>query len=373
MFTMSSVALQAAHGLATTPWSSIDWAACRRTVRSLQRRIVKALRAGNWRKVKRLCFLLVNSFAARVLGVKRVTENSGKKTAGIDGEVWTRPNQKMGAVGTIAQWKGYRPTPLKRIYIPKKDKSQKRPLSIPVMEDRARQAVHTEALQPIAETNGDKNSYGFRVKRQCADAIDQCFKILRQKTSACWILEGDIKGFFDNIAFDWMLEHIPMNKKVLRAWLHSGFIDRGKRYPTTQGVPQGGVISPVIGNMVLDGLEGCVQGNSRHRRAHHIHFVRYADDFIVTASSKEVLREEIIPKINAFLEPRGARLSAQKTKVTHISQGFDFLGQTIRKFERRDGSLGKIQITPSRASLKRPSRPKSRPSAKPLAASRRRS
>ncbi len=351
---MSSVALQAAHGLATTPWSSIDWAACRRTVRSLQRRIVKALRAGNWRKVKRLCFLLVNSFAARVLGVKRVTENSGKKTAGIDGEVWTRPNQKMGAVRTIAQWKGYRPTPLKRIYIPKKDKSQKRPLGIPVMEDRARQAVHTQALQPIAETSGDKNSYGFRVKRQCADAIDQCFKILRQKTSACWILEGDIKGFFDNIAFDWMLEHIPMNKKVLRAWLHSGFIDRGKRYPTTQGVPQGGVISPVIGNLVLDGLEGCVQGSraSKHRRAHNINFVRYADDFIVTASSEAVLREEIIPKINAFLEPRGVRLSEQKTKVTHISQGFDFLGQTIRKFERRDGRLGKIQITPSRASFK---------------------
>ena len=279
---MSSPKLQAAHDLTWDGPTGIDWAACARRVRSLQRRIVKALRAGNWRKVKRLCFLLVNSFAARVLGVKRVTENAGKKTAGIDGEVWTRPNQKMRAVGTIAQWKGYRPTPLKRIYIPKKDTSQKRPLSIPVMEDRARQAVHTEALQPIAETNGDKNSYGFRVKRRCADAINQCFNILCQKTSACWILEGDIKGFFDNIAFDWMLEHIPMNTKVLRAWLHSGFIDRGKSYPTTQGVPQGGVISPVIGNMVLDGLERCVQGSrgSKHRGAHNINFVRYADDCV---------------------------------------------------------------------------------------------
>jgi retron-type reverse transcriptase len=122
---------------------------------------------------------------------------------------------------------------LKRIHIPKKDKSQTRPLGIPVMEDRARQAVHATALQPIAESTADGDSYGFRVKRRCADAIDQCFKILRQKSSACWILEGDIKGFFDHIAFEWMLENIPMNRKVLRAWLHSGFIDRGKWFATT--------------------------------------------------------------------------------------------------------------------------------------------
>jgi RNA-directed DNA polymerase len=349
---MSSLVLQAAHDLTWDGPSGIDWTACARQVRSLQRRIVKSLRAGNWRKVKRLCFLLVNSFAARALAVKRVTENSGKKTAGIDGKVWMTPDHKMQAVQDIAHWNGYRPSPLKRIYIPKKDKSQKRPLSIPVMEDRARQAVHMQALQPIAETTADGNSYGFRVKRQCADAIDQCFKVLRQKSSACWILEGDIKGFFDNIAFDWILEHIPMDRKVLGAWLRSGFIDRGKKYPTTQGVPQGGVISPVIGNMVLDGLEACVLGSkaSRYRRAHNINFVRYADDFIVTASGEAVLKEEIIPKINAFLEPRGVALSAQKTKVTHIAQGFDFLGQSVRKFERR-GQLGKIQITPSQSSL----------------------
>jgi RNA-directed DNA polymerase len=348
---MSSLTLQAAHDLADG-WSGIDWAACRRRVRSLQRRIVKSLRAGNWRKVKRLCFLLVNSFAARVLGVKQVTESSGKRTAGIDGQVWTTAELKMQAAQEIAQWKGYRPNPLKRIHIPKKDKSQTRPLGIPVMEDRARQAVHATALQPIAESTADGDSYGFRVKRRCADAIDQCFKILRQKSSACWILEGDIKGFFDHIAFEWMLENIPMNRKVLRAWLHSGFIDRGKWFATTQGVPQGGVISPVIANMVLDGLQACVQGSkgSRYRRAHNINFVRYADDFIVTASSEEVLRDESIAKINAFLEPRGVALSEQKTKVTHITQGFDFLGQNIRKFERR-GRLGKIQITPSKASL----------------------
>lgn len=349
---MSSVSLQAVQGRLSEQWYSIDWAACWRTVRSLQRRIVKSLRAGQWRKVKRLCFLLTRSLAGRMLAVKRVTENSGKKTAGVDGQLWKTAGQKMRAVETIADWKGYHPRPLKRIHIPKKDKSQTRPLGIPTMEDRARQAIYTFALQPIAETCGDKNSYGFRPKRRCADAIDQCFKILRLKNAPCWILEGDIQGFFDHISFDWMLQNVPINKQVLTAWLHSGFIDRGSMYPTTQGVPQGGIISPVIGNLVLEGLEKCVHGTTRHRKAHTINFVRYADDFTVTASSEAILKDEIIPKINDFLAPRGVQLSARKTHITHIQDGFDFLGQTIRKFERRNKRLGKLQITPSQKSLK---------------------
>jgi RNA-directed DNA polymerase len=285
------------------------------------------------------------------LAVKRVTENKGKKTAGIDGKVWITPSQKMRAIDAIAEWEGYRPKALKRIRIPKKDKNQTRPLSIPTMEDRARQALHMLALQPIAETLGDINSYGFRSKRRCADAIDQIFKILRQKGSSQWILEADIKGFFDNIDFEWIMQHIPMNKKVLQAWLNCGFIEGGKLFPTTEGVPQGGIISPVIGNMVLDGLEAIVCSHPYYKRKHGINFVRYADDFIVTAKTKEVLEDEIIPKINAFLKPRGVQLSEQKTQVTHISKGFDFLGQSIRKYRRRDGRLGKIQIEPSKKSV----------------------
>jgi RNA-directed DNA polymerase len=219
------------------------------------------------------------------------------------------------------------------------------------MEDRARQALFMFALQAIAETLGDINSYGFRTKRRCADAIDQIFKILRQKGSSQWILEADIKGFFDNIDFEWIMENIPMNKKVLRAWLNCGFIERGKLSPTTEGVPQGGIISPVIGNMVLDGLEAIVCGSSYYKRKNGINFVRYADDFIVTAKSKEVLEDEVIPKISAFLKPRGVELSEQKTKVTHISEGFDFLGQTVRKYHHTDGMLGKIQIEPSKKSV----------------------
>jgi RNA-directed DNA polymerase len=224
-------------------------------------------------------------------------------------------------------------------------------LSIPTLEERARQALYLQTLQPIAETRADHNSYGFRPKRRCADAIDQCFKVLRQKTSATWILEGDIEGFFDHIAFSWIEEHIPMNKEILAKWLHSGFRDHGTLYPTTAGVPQGGIISPTISNLVLDGLEQVVCGSSHFRRRHHLHYVRWADDFIVTANSRQVLEEVILPRIEAFLTDRGVRLSTEKTVITPLAQGFDFLGQTLRKHERPNSKLAKLRITPSRASL----------------------
>lgn len=285
LFTMSSIPLQASSGLKIPAWHRIDWAGCSRRVRSLQRRIVQAMQAAAWRKVKRLSYLLVHSFAARALAVKRVIENMGKKTPGVDGERWETPEQKAAAVARIGQWRNYRPQPLKRISIPKNNGTQRR-LSIPTMEDRARQAVYLQALQPIAETQADHNSYGFRPKRRCADAIDQCFKALRQKTFATWILEGDIQGFFDHIAFSWIEEHLPMNKWILAKWLRCGVIDQGALYPTTAGVPQGGICSPVISNLVLDGLEAVVQGSSWHRSVHNINYVRWADDFLVTANSR---------------------------------------------------------------------------------------
>jgi len=348
----SGTRLQAAQNRQSEQWHPIDWGTCHRKVRSLQGRIVKSVRTGEWRKAKRLCYLLVHSYSARALAVKRVAEeNKGKKTAGIDGKVWNTPGQKMRAVKTIANGKGYRPFPLKRIHIPKRDKNQKRPLSMPIMEDRARQALYRLALQPIGETLGDNNSYGFRVQRRCADAIDQIFRVMCQKGAGQWILEADIKGFFDNISFEWILDNIPMNKRVLAAGLHCGFIEGGKPFPTTKGVPQGGLISPVIGNRVLDGLEAVVLGKPYYRRKNNINFVRYADDFIVTANNKAVLEEEVIPKINTFLALRGVQLSEKKTQITHISKGFDFLSQTTRKYQRQDGRLGKIQIEPSKKAI----------------------
>ena len=342
--------LQATFDLTVTDWHSIDWAKCHKRVASLQRRIVQAVKSGAWRKVKRLNYLLVNSFSARALATKRVTENKGKKTPGVDGEIWDTPELKAQAVEKMAYTRGYQAKPLKRKYIAKPN-GKLRPLSIPVMEDRGRQAVHLQALSPIAETMADHNSYGFRPKRQCADAIDQCFKILRQRTSATWIFEGDIKGFFDNLAFDWIENNIPMDKQVLAKWLRCGYMEEEKLYPTTHGVPQGGLISPVIGNLALDGLEQVAKGKSGYfRRRHNINFVRYADDFVITANNREVL-EQLTPEIEAFLAERGVSLSEEKTKITPISEGFDFLGQTVRKHRRRDGKLGKLQITPSKSSF----------------------
>jgi RNA-directed DNA polymerase len=347
---MSSPELQASSGLARRAWHQINWAACHRRVRSLQRRIVQAVKAGAWRKVKRLSYLLVHSFAARALAVKRVTENTGKKTPGIEGDLWDTPEKKAIAVERMGRWRNYRPVPLRRLYIPKKNGKQ-RPLSIPAQIDRGKQALWLQALEPIAETRADRNSYGFRPKRRCADAIDQCFKALRQKDTASWILEGDIQGFFDNIRFSWIEEHLPMNKQVLSKWLKSGFVERGTLYPTTAGVPQGGIVSPVISNMVLDGLEQVVCSYPRFRRRYNIHYVRWADDFIVTAKSREVLAEVVLPRIQAFLAERGVRLSAEKTVITPLTAGFDFLGQTLRKHERRNGEPAKLLIKPSTASF----------------------
>jgi RNA-directed DNA polymerase len=349
LFPMSSLELQASSDL-VIEWHSINWAACHRRVRSLQRRIVQAVQAGAWRKVKRLSYLLVHSFAARAIAVKRVTENTGKKTPGVDGEVWETPEKKARAIDRIGCWQRYQPLPLRRIYIPKKNGKQ-RPLSIPVMSDRARQALYLQALQPVAETQADNNSYGFRPKRRCADAIDQCFKVLRLRTSAEWILEADIAGFFDNIAFSWLEKHIPMNRDILSKWLRCGFIDGGNLYPTESGVPQGGIVSPTISNVVLDGLEAVAHGSGHQRRVHNINFIRWADDFIVTANSREALEDLVLPRINAFLEERGVRLSAEKTVITHIAEGFDFLGQTIRKYPRSNGMPAKLQITPSKAAF----------------------
>ena len=249
---MGSTELQASLGLAMTTWHRINWAACYRRVRSLQRRIVQAVKAAAWRKVKRLSYLLVHSFAARALAVRGVTENKGKKTPGMEGELWETPEKKAMAVERIGRWRGYRPVPLRRLYIPKNN-GKKRPLAIPAMVDRDKQALWLQALEPIAETRADRNSYGFRPKRRCADAIDPCFKALRQKDTASWSLEGDIQGCFDNIHFSWIEAHIPMNKQVLAKWRKSGFVERGTLYPSTAGVPQGGSVSPVISNMVLDG------------------------------------------------------------------------------------------------------------------------
>jgi len=315
-------------------WESLDWDQAEKVVRRYQARIAKAVQEGKWGKVKALQHLLTHSGSAKRLAVKRVTENQGKNTPGVDGTTWTTSAQKMAAVGALRRW-GYRPLPLRRVYIPKHSGTL-RPLGIPTLHDRAMQALCALALEPIAETTGDPNSYGFRPARSAADAIERCFRLLCGKRGAPWVLEGDIAACFDTIDHDWLLAHIPLERAILRAWLKAGFLERHTWYPTEAGTPQGGIISPLLANLALDGLEAAVSQPCSHPQCGTlhppVHLVRYADDFVVTGASREVLADHVLPLAERFFAARGLRLSLPKTLITPIAAGFDFLGQTIRKF-----------------------------------------
>lgn len=335
-------------------WSTINWTKVENEVNRLQTRIAKATANGNRNKVKRIQYLLTHSFSAKALAVKKVTSNKGKNTVGVDKKLWSTPAAKMKAVLMLTD-RGYRAKPLKRVYIAKKGKNKKRPLGIPTMYDRAMQTLYALALEPIAETKADSISFGFRRGRSAKDACEQIFCVLARKCSPTWILEGDIKGCFDNINHDWLLKHIPMDKRIMKQFLKSGFIYEGKLFPTDTGSPQGGAISSLYANMTLDGLEKVIQdkyhrnskGNieNHYRAKTKVNLVRYADDFIITANSKETA-VELKNIVSEFLETRGLVLSEEKTMITHIDTGFDFLGWTFRKFN------GKLVVKPSKSSIK---------------------
>jgi len=325
-------------------WGSIVWRQVIHVVNRLQRRIAKAVKEGRWGKVKVLMYLISKSFYAKLLAVFRVTTNKGGKTPGVDNTVWLNDKDKLSAARSL-KTRGYSPKPLRRIYILKKSGKKKRPLSIPCMCDRAMQALYAIALDPVAETTADPNSYGFRTKRSCADAIAQCFLSLCRKTCAQWVFEADIKSCFDEINHQWILDNIPLNRTILRKWLKTGYIDNYRFFPTPRGTAQGGIISPTIMNMVLDGMEAALKKQFPRWKGQKVNFIRYADDFIITSSSEELLSNEIIPLVKGFLKERGLQLSKEKSKITHINDGFDFLSQNIRKYK------GKLLIRPSKESI----------------------
>lgn len=340
----------ASPGIATC-WEAIDWQKALAYVKKLQVRIVKAQKEGHYSKVKSLQWLLTHSFYAKALAVKRVTSNQGKRTSGVDHELWLTPQAKFNAISKLNR-RGYHPQPLRRHYIPKKN-GKMRPLGIPTMTDRAMQTLYKFSLEPIAETYADPNSYGFRIGRSTHDAIEQCFTDLNKGKSPEWILEGDIKGCFDHISHEWLLENIPMDTQILEKWLKCGYVETRKLFPTDEGAPQGGTISPTLMNMTLDGLERLLQERLPTRqkvngRTHFnkLNFVRYADDFIITGESPEFLRDKVLPIVKEFLTERGLQLSEEKTVITHIEDGFDFLGKNIRKYN------GKLLIKPSKTSVK---------------------
>src|SRR5262250_799703 len=254
-------------------WHSINWKQIKGNVRRLQRRIVEAQQQGKKRKVRALQLILTRSYSARCLAVRRVVENSGRRTPGVDGQKLDTPEKKAQTVEKLNA-EDYKAQPLKRVYIAKKNGKGRRPLGIPTMDDRARQALYLLALDPVAETTADPNSYGFRKERSVADAVEQCFILLARKNSPQWILEGDIQSCFDEISHEWLLSHIPMDRAILKEWLKAGVIERESFSLTTTGTPQGGIVSPVLMNLTLDGLESLLTERFPPRRGHLVKLVR---------------------------------------------------------------------------------------------------
>ncbi len=324
-------------------WDLIDWEEQERIVSRIQARIVKAVKAGSTESVRGLQRLLSRSLAGKLLAIRRVISNRGKRTPGVDNAILDTPEKRWETLRNL-NLPIYKAKPLKRTYIPKKNGKQ-RPLGIPVMHDRAEQALELFGLDPVSETTADIHSYGFRKRRSAWDAIEAVYNALRLNGSPKWILEADIKGCFDNISHDWLMQNIPMNKRKLGQWLKCGYLERHMYNPTDEGTPQGGIISPTLANMALDGMHGLLE--NQFKRADKVHFIRYADDFIITGNTKELLQDQVKPCIEAFLNLRGLALSVEKTVITHIDDGFDFLGFNIRKYN------GKLLTKPAKSSIKR--------------------
>lgn len=299
--------------------------------------------------MKALQRMLTRTLSAKLYAVRRVTQNQGARTAGVDRELWDSPESRWEAIGRLKR-RGYKPLPLRRVFIPKAN-GKERPLGIPTMRDRAMQALYLLALEPVSESTSDPNSYGFRLNRSTADAMSQIFVAMSQKGSARWVLEADIKGCFDWINHDWLESHVPMDKEILRKWLRAGLIYKGQLQATEAGTPQGGIISPTLANVTLNGLErelighlGATLGIAKAKKL-KVNVVRYADDFVITGDSKEILENEVRPWVEAFLAVRGLQLSETKTRITHIDEGFDFLGWNFRKYS------GKLLIKPSKKNV----------------------
>jgi RNA-directed DNA polymerase len=334
-------------------WATINWKLVNKRVRNLRQRIYRATQNGQWNKVRSLMKLMLRSYSNLLLSVRRVTQvNQGKKTAGIDGQTATTPAARVALFGEMQEYSLWQVRPTKRVYIPKSNGKQ-RPLGIPTVKDRIAQAIVKNALEPNWEPRFEANSYGFRPGRSCQDAIDQChIRLCKGKKNSPgdnWVLDADIKGAFDNISHKYILEAIGQTpgRELIKQWLKAGYVESKIFHETESGTPQGGIISPLLANIALDGIDHLLAGfhkvkiyqsspKAKRQRTSKVKlgkygFIRYADDFVVTAETKEDI-EEAIPVIQEWLAVRGLELNPDKTNIVHVEQGFNFLGFNIRQF-----------------------------------------
>lgn len=327
-------------------WTVIDWRRIRFMVEAMQADIALAAMEGELGRISALQDDLAQSFASRMLAVYEVTRNRGSRTAGIDGDRWQHAEEQFAAVFAI-ETEQYRSCPTRRVHIPKSDDggdhSGTRPLSIPTLTDRVVQTLYAFALQPVADTWADPHSYGYRKGRSTKDACAYLRYIIERRSGPGWVLEADIRNCFDTISHTWLCNNIPMDKRVLRQVLKAGYIEHGGIFPTETGVSQGAPLSPIFANMALDGMEQFLRSSLKRKK---VHLVRYADDFVVTADSQETALHAMA-LITDFLAERGMALSEDKTRITKVTDGFDFLGWNFRKTGED------LLITPTKRSIDR--------------------